>query len=82
MPGRPPSATWLAFVPVSQVQGTIHDKPFSMPPHRRLLAWIVTDRVGQGLALTVMFTWAIVLYARARLAGKGAGAIHDQAAKA
>ncbi|MBJ7347612.1 MAG: hypothetical protein JHC87_03450 [Thermoleophilaceae bacterium] len=25
----------------------------SMPPHRRFLAWLLTDRVGQGVAMAV-----------------------------
>jgi hypothetical protein len=41
--------------------------PFSMPPHRRLAAWLVTDRVGQGMAITLMIGWALFVYTRMRL---------------
>lgn len=45
-----------------------------MPAHRRLLAWLVTDRVGQSLALALLFAWAAALYARGKLAGRRPGA--------
>ncbi len=42
-----------------------------MAPHRRAMAWLVTDRVGQGIALALMIGWAFVLYVRGRYAARG-----------
>jgi hypothetical protein len=49
-----------------------NDRPveYRMAPHRRALAWLVTDRVGQGIALALMIVWALALYVRGRYAAK------------
>lgn len=40
----------------------------AMPRRRRLLAWLLTDHVGQGLAMLVAFTGGVLLLTKNRLA--------------